>query len=164
MLAFDSTFTQPRFSKTPVEDEVSAEDTEAEAGSRPQRRTGREILVIGILIIGAIGIVIGAIAVFGDDPEGPERQAERSRPERGVACPHLREASDALGEGDPERLRQAVNQAARAAERALETSGQAFGRPEEISLELALARKLTNTAARDRLLAQGLEACDQLAV
>jgi hypothetical protein len=59
---------------------------------------------------------------------------------------------------------QAVNQAARAAETALDTSGQLFGRPEELSLELdaAVARDPQQPESIRGLLNQALTACNEL--
>jgi hypothetical protein len=91
-------------------------------------------LVAGVLAAVVIG---GYLWLSGDDPAGQTAGApDTETAERGVACPHLYEAFVHNQAGDLEALRRSVDAAAQVGEEALEQSGQEFGRPEEIAIEL----------------------------
>lgn len=95
----------------------------------------------------------------GEEPDRPVVEA----PERGLACPDLREAFEQSEAGNEEALRGSVHAAARAGEQALDRSGQVFGRPEEIALELEYAlTKKGGKASRDvaRLMGEAEKACE----
>jgi hypothetical protein len=110
---------------------------------------------VGVLIAGGIGAFLWLTK--GDAPSTPA-----SRPEEGVACADLRAASDHYQAGNDAQFEEAVNRAARVGELALDRSGQVFGRPEKIALELLFA--VTENPRESpfqvrRLLAEVSEAC-----
>ena len=123
------------------------------------------VLVAGIIAAAGIG---GFLWLSRDDPPGAGETADAPEPvvaEQGVACPHLYEAFTYRQAGDAEALRRSVDTAAQASEQALQQSGQAFGRPEEIAIELQYA--LTRAGAKeaddaDALFAEARAACDSL--
>ena len=85
--------------------------------------------------------------------------------ERGVACPHLHEAFTHSQSGDTGALRRSVDRAAQAGEQALQQSGQTFGRPEEIAIELqyTLTEQPDSAGAETaKYLAQAKTACQRL--
>jgi hypothetical protein len=139
------------------------------------RTTGRRALLgrlqalLSLSTIALLAGLIGAALIAGylwlsDGDESPSRPSAAAAPERGVACPQLREAFVHSRNGDEDGLLRSVNAAARAGERALDTSGQSFGRPEEIALELqyALSKIMSIRDRRVRtLLEQAQEACEQ---
>jgi hypothetical protein len=109
----------------------------------------RSIALIGA-IVGAL--VIGVILTASEDvgsPASPEPESER-----GVACPFLRFALEAFDAGDDTGFANSVRVAARQAELTLERSGQVFGRPEEIALQLRslVEREPASQTMRDLLL------------
>jgi hypothetical protein len=115
-------------------------------------------LVAGLLLAGGVAVYLWT------SDEGSDRPATAA-PERGVACPGLREAFDQNQAGNDAAFRRAVDAAARAGVQALDRSGQVFGRPEEIALELQYA--LTEGPDRARkdgtlYLEQAGKACEQL--
>ena len=91
------------------------------------------IIVAAVLIAGAIA---GTLLLNQTD-EQPKESA--NGPARGLACPFLQQASDAYNSGDNAAYEAAIRQAKEVAEGTLQTSGQAFGKPERIALELGLA-------------------------
>jgi hypothetical protein len=103
------------------------------APRQPRRIDGTMIVgfVAGALI--AIGIAAASLLGNVDTRQGvtPSDPAQR-----GLACPALEEAAAAFDEGDLPAFRDAVKEAARIAERTLETSGQVFGVPERTALTL----------------------------
>ena len=119
------------------------------------------MLVVGIVAAAAVG---GYLWLSGDDPSGgtagtPQLQGA----EEGVACPYLHEAFTHSQTGDAAALRQSVDAAAQAGEQALQQSGQAFGRPEEIAIEFQYSLQ-SEPAGEDTTtyLAEAREACDRL--
>lgn len=112
------------------------ESTDAQPPTRdeppPPPSTARRIAVVGGLVVAAV-----VIAVLLMDSADPERAPEgETGPEQGVACPFLRDAFDEFEGGNDAAFQEAVRVAAREAELTLERSGEVFGRPEELALEL----------------------------
>lgn len=95
-------------------------------GRVPTRQIG---FVAGLLTAAAVAFFLW---ISGNDPDSSPTAA----PKKGLACPQLREAFEQSEAGNEDAVRRSVRAAARAGERALDRSGQAFGRPEEIALEL----------------------------
>jgi hypothetical protein len=84
---------------------------------------------------------------------------------RGVACVQLRQAFDQSQSGNDEALRRSVAAAAHAAEESLNRSGQVFGPPEKIALNLEYALADQSSKAREdakKYLVQAREACERL--
>jgi hypothetical protein len=113
-------------------------------------------LLAGLVVAGAIASLLWVM------DEKPSRAVPPPSPKRGVACPDLHRARFHHRSGNEMALREAVDTAARVGELALERSGQIFGRPEEIALELqsVLSRGggRTNDQVAD-LLAESQTAC-----
>ena len=97
----------------------------------------RKPVVIAVVAVATAAVVAGAL-LFSQQDEQPKARAT-SPAARGLACPYLEQAADAYDSGDHAAYEDAVAQAKDAAEGALQTSGQAFGKPERIALELGLA-------------------------
>jgi hypothetical protein len=94
-------------------------------------------------------------------PEVPvEETASSPTPTARLACPLLQEAEVALDAGDEEAFRAAVHEAARVAQRTLDTSGESFGPPERVAIELdfALQQDVDIETLRSDL-ERGLAAC-----
>jgi hypothetical protein len=123
------------------------------------------VLVAGIIAAAGIG---GFLWLSGDNSPGAGESADAPEAvvaEQGVACPHLYEAFTHRQAGDAEALRRSVDTAAQVSEQALQQSGRAFGRSEEIAIELQYV--LTETSAEGRkdaqaLLAKARELCERL--
>jgi hypothetical protein len=115
-------------------------------GARALRRSVRAILgtirrrskgLIGVLAAGWF-VAIAVALLLSMSKHGSHDQSPRvSR--TGVACPDLREAFAYSVSGEEAATRRSVEAAARAGELALDRSGQTFGRPEEIAIELRYA-------------------------
>jgi hypothetical protein len=123
------------------------------------------ILAAGIVAAAAVG---GYLWLSGDDSTGDTADSPPAETETvtvGIACPFLYEAFRHNQAGDNQALRQSVDEAAQAGEQALQQSGQEFGRPEEIAIELQhLLTQQPGPAGEEaeRYLAEGREACDRL--
>lgn len=119
-------------------------------------------LAAGILVAVAVGTYLWL-----SDGGSPSETANApaARVEQGVACSRLQEAFMQNQAGNPEALRRLVDAAARAGEQALQQSGQEFGRPEEIAIELKYV--LTRDPAKvteetEALLDEARAACEDL--
>ena len=116
--------------------------------------------------IAAIIAVTGYLVFAGGDSTGrPSAETQMQETEQGVACPRLHEAFTHSRVRDAKALHRSVNAAARAGEQALDQSGQAFGRPEEIAIELQYLLAKTpkggvNAAAE--YLAQARKECERI--
>lgn len=115
-----------------------------------------------------ISIGAGLLAVIGLASllltfDGNPRDSGTELITRGVACPHLAEANRVHKEGDEIAFAESVAEAADAAEEALDTSGQVFGRPEQVAIELrhALEQDAVGSVV-ERWLEEGKEFCTQL--
>jgi hypothetical protein len=128
--------------------------------ARLQAWLPRIALIAGLVAAAAVG---GYLWLSGGG--GGSSPPATAAPKRGVACPQLREAFEQNQNGNEPGLRRSVTAAARAGEQALDRSGQVFGRPEEIALEL----QYVLTGERDRprkevamYLGQARRACERL--
>jgi hypothetical protein len=115
-------------------------------------------LLAGLLVVGAVAVYLWT------SDGGSDRPATAAVPERGVACPALREAFEQSKAGNSAAFRELVDEAAQAGEESLDRSGQVFGRPEEIALELEYAIGAGNSPATDvsTLLEDARDVCTRL--
>lgn len=98
----------------------------------------------GLLVAAGVGGFLWASNPDSDHPRAAPR------PETGVACPGLRKAFAYHQSGNFKELRRSVATAAAAGTNALDRSGQVFGRPEEIAIELDyLLTQARSSAATD---------------
>lgn len=109
-------------------------------------------------------LVVGAVAVYLWTSDGGSHRPPTAAPERGVACPALRRAFEQSKAGNSAAFREWVDEAAQAGVASLNRSGQVFGRPEEIALELEYAIGAGNAPATEvsTLLESGRNACMRL--
>jgi hypothetical protein len=117
--------------------------------------------VLGVGLAVTVGIAVYLSRTGGES----DRHATTTQPERGVACPYLRQADQHTLDENIRALRRSIAAAARAGEAALDRSGQVFGRPEEIAIELdySLAQSRGKVTAKiSDLLADARTACRQV--
>lgn len=136
---------------------------------RPARAGGVQIrhvaLVAGVIAAVAVG---GYLWLAGDDSPGAGETADARKPvvaEEGVACAYLQEAFTHRQAGNTSALRRSVDEAAQASEQALQQSGQEFGIPEKIAIELKHALiQPSDTTAGDvaRYFDKAREACEEM--
>jgi hypothetical protein len=118
-------------------------------------------IVLGVGLAVTVGIAVYLSRTGGES----DRHATTTQPERGVACPYLRQADQHTLDENIRALRRSIAAAARAGEAALDRSGQVFGRPEEIAIELdySLAQSRGKVTAKiSDLLADARTACRQV--
>ena len=96
---------------------------------------GRQRTVSAIV---AALVVAGGVAAFLFLSSDAEPPADRSAPTQGLACPHLRAAAEAYEQGNSVSFDRSIAEAAKVAEATAQKSGQIFGEPERIALELDL--------------------------
>jgi hypothetical protein len=108
-----------------------------------------------IAAVTVAGVIASLLFFTRDSTPTPDRSA----PQQGLACPHLRQAAQAFDDGDISAFDDDVATAASAAQHALQTSGETFGEPEHIALELHLKAD-DNPARVQRLLGAALRACE----
>jgi hypothetical protein len=112
------------------------------------------VAVVGVLAVaGGIGAFLFLNQNSGSKPDQVATM-------RGLACPSLQQASDAYSRGDQVAYNQAISQAAHIAEDTLQTSGQVFGKPERIALELDLESNESSTRV-ERLLELAAQGCQE---
>jgi hypothetical protein len=86
----------------------------------------------GVLAVGA------AVGLFLFLTQGSNPQAGQESPSRGAVCPYLQQAAVAYERGDSVTFNKTIERAVKIAEDTLQRSGQTFGEPEHIALELGL--------------------------
>ena len=112
--------------------------------------------VLALLIAGGIA---GALFFTQEDDKPPKEPArQQAAPEQGLACPSLEQAARAHESGDRAEFEDAIERAAAVAEETLQTSGQSFGKPERLALEIEQAAP----ADIGELLVQAEKACSSL--
>jgi len=136
-------------------------DTIASRNGQNVEPSDRRVRWLSVFAVVAVLTLAGGIALFlfmahGTAPGTDKR--ERAAPTRGLACPALQQASDAYAQGDLETYNEAIDNALRIAQDTLQISGQAFGEPERIALELGLREH----ADVSRFLTQASTACSRL--
>jgi hypothetical protein len=109
----------------------------------------------------AILVIAGVVALSLLHTKGSGQKKEQSTSVSGVACPQLLLAADAYGRGDHDAFSLQIAQAARVAQDALQTSGEVFGEPERIALELHLNPK-ESSAGIERLLQLAVQECQHI--
>jgi hypothetical protein len=94
-------------------------------------------LVVGLVVVVAVAV---ALLAEREDPQ-PALPVETTSPSptSNLACAQLLEAEAALDAGDDVSFRAAIREAGRVARRTLDTSGEAFGAPERVAIELELS-------------------------
>lgn len=106
-------------------------------GEMPTRVSWKSVAtsVVALAIAGSV-----ASALFFDpDDQSQQRTNQPAAPEQGLACPSLEQAARSYDSGDRAGFKSAIARAANIAEGALQTSGQSFGEPERLALELRQA-------------------------
>jgi hypothetical protein len=141
----------------PIEDERLAIESADPSGKRGRVRGASVGAALGILAIA------GGVAAFLFLSSAPDPATEQASPAQGLACPHLRAAAEAYGQGDSTSFEQSIAQAARVAEATSRTSGQVFGEPERIALELELSPN-QRSARVERLLELAVQGCHDLGI
>jgi hypothetical protein len=136
--------------------EAPVPDSDATLRTRDGKQGWRSMaIVMGIVVVvAAFGWALYVTA-------GSDSKSEELAPERGVACVHLLDAAHAYDDGDQAAFDDAIKRGARVAEDTLQRSGQLFGEPERIALELDLASN-KDAAHVERLLELALRDCQGL--
>jgi hypothetical protein len=133
--------TEPPSDKSHGRDEgVDTESPGRHAGRRPRADGGKGLWISVATIVGVL-VVAGGVAAFLFFSKQPEALDEQRSPRRGLACPLLRQAAEAYERDDLAKFDRTIAQAAKVAEDTLQNSGQEFGAPERIALELGLGTR-----------------------
>jgi hypothetical protein len=131
------------------------EDSSAPQGKHVRSEPARDGRSIGWRSsAGAVAVlaVAGSVAWFSLKTQGSVKEpSERAAPARGLACPYLLQAANAWKRGDHAAYSEEIAKAARIAEDTLQTSGQDFGEPETIALDLDLTRDESPTRVAQQL-------------
>lgn len=137
------------------DEDGSLEDLEE---SRPWTPVGKVVAAVAIF---AVAAGVTAFLVRREPAGQGTPTAATSPPATGTACTALAAAEAALAAGDDAAFRAAVDEAAEKALRALDRSGEMFGRPEEAALKLQAEVEGDGPVSRAarRWLRAGLEAC-----
>jgi hypothetical protein len=118
----------------------------------PTKRTRtKEGLAVGLFLMG----LVVAIWLGQDETD----RSSTNPPRTHLACPLLAEAARHREASDERAFSLAVAEAAAVAEHALDTSGEQFGTPEEIALNLGALSDEPDDALVGRLLERAREAC-----
>jgi hypothetical protein len=126
--------------------ESPGNDIDKRSGDRMRARWRPSIVpIVGVLT------VAGGVGVFLYVTHGSDSKQEHVTPALGLTCPSLQQAADAYDRGDRAAYNQAIDQAARVAEDTLQKSGEVFGEPERIALELSLQQHRPRRSTLDLL-------------
>ena len=123
---------EPPSETNPMQGEELTAESHKPSGDRMRGRWRSITTLVGVLA------VAGGIAAFLFLSSEPDLRNEPAAAAKGLACPHLRRAAAAFENGDRDAFDQAIARAAKVAEDTLQISGQIFGEPERIALELQL--------------------------
>jgi len=110
---------------------------------------------------GAVFVIAATVALSLLHSRGASSPTVSVAPVQGLACPNLLQASSAYARGDRVTFTEQIARAATIAEQMLQTSGQEFGRPERIALELHLAPDQPPSEI-ERMLQQAVEDCQRV--
>lgn len=136
---------------------------DAEEGTpRAARDRSRWVLITAVVVIVAAAAIAGWALTRGEEDVVDRGSSPGVPPQRGVACAEMQRAVAARASGDDVAFEQAVREAARLAERTLDVSGQIFGRPERLALELRYALGDGDEAV-DASLRAAADACSAVA-
>jgi hypothetical protein len=117
--------------------EPSGHDADGGHGADGRKRWWMSVAAIAGVLAVAWGLA--AFLFFSSRPDTfPDTRDEQTSPRQGLACPYLRLAAEAYERGDRPTFDRTIARAATIAEDTLQESGQAFGEPERIALELDL--------------------------
>jgi uncharacterized protein HemX len=141
------------------DEDVAERPDRPELPDEPTREERHTRLGSIVLAVVALTLATGAGLYLFFFSQGSSQTQENSAPTRGLACPHLVVAADAYARGDFTDYREEIGLAEKAAEDALQTSGQVFGEPEHIALELGLTVDENPTQIK-RLLELGVHKCE----
>ena len=143
----------------------NGEEQQAPAARPPGRHILREplkdtkALRLRFVATAAGALAVGAaVGLFLFLTEGSNRQARQESPSRGVVCPYLQQAAAAYERGDSVAFNKTIERAVKIAENTLQRSGETFGEPERIALELGLGPQ----EASRKLLDKAESTCSQL--
>jgi hypothetical protein len=103
----------------------------------------------------AVGVAVGLFLFL---TQGSNPQAVHGSPSRGGVCPYLQQAAAAYERGDSVVFNKTIERAVKIAEDTLQRSGETFGGPERIALELGLGPR----EAAGKLLDKAESTCSQL--
>jgi hypothetical protein len=143
---------EPPAETSPMQDEGLAAEPHEPSGNGMQGRWRSITTVVGVLA------VAGGIAAFLFLSSEPDPRDGRTVAVKGLACSYLRRAAEAFEKGDRDAFDQAIARAAEVAEDTLQKSGQVFGEPERIALELELGQ----IDDPERLLIGAQDICSEL--
>lgn len=130
--------------------------------SRPSRDRSPSVLITAIVAIVVAAAIAGWALTRGEEDVADRGRSPGVPPQRGIACVEMQRAVAARASGDDVAFEQAVREAARLAERTLDVSGQIFGRPERLALELRYALGDGDEAV-DASLRAAADACSAVA-
>jgi hypothetical protein len=128
-----------------------------------QGRQNRLPWIAFALVLLIAATITAAYFVAGGKEQNEGRLAKRPAI-RGTACDELREASDALTNGDRDVLESSLKEAKRIAVEALNTTGVAFGQPEKEAIRLGNENLTSDEGLQqveDRL-ATATESCSRI--
>jgi hypothetical protein len=111
-----------------------------------------------VTLLGVLAIATG-VGLYLFRTQAPNEQTDQPAATRGGACPRLLLAADANERGDRVAFSREIGEAAKVAEDTLQTSGEEFGEPERIALELELGQ-IRNP---EHLLDRARDVCSELA-
>jgi hypothetical protein len=103
----------------------------------------------------AVGVAVGLFLFL---TQGSNPQAVQESPSQGGVCPYLQQAAVAYERGDSVVFNKTIERAVKIAEDTLQRSGETFGGPERIALELGLGPR----EAAGKLLDKAERTCSQL--
>jgi hypothetical protein len=127
-------------------------------------------VAVGVALVAVVGIPALGIRYRADISESTEpltqttaAVADERVVKRNVACPSLLHAAEHLAAGRVARFEAAASRASRAAFRALNFSGQAFGPAERVALRLrsTIAHRGSRDEVIHALAERGLQACER---
>jgi hypothetical protein len=148
---------EPPSETSPMQDEGIAAESADPSGNRSRGRWTSVAAALGVLA------VAGGVAAFLFLSSDSDRPTDQASPAQGLACPHLRAAAEAYEQGDSASFDRSIAQAAEVAEATSQKSGQVFGEPERIALELELSPN-QSSARIERLLELALQGCHDLGI
>lgn len=93
-----------------------------------------------VAVAASVLVLAGGVAAFLFLSSDTDPPTEEAKPTEGLACSHLLRAAEAHAQGDETEFDQEIARAAQVAEETLQNSGEVFGEPERIAVELELGQ------------------------